>query len=160
MCWRGQKRNMKIAKKDIHVYKILRRFENEGKARYKGPYMNFFYEIGRCYYTSLGITTFPYSSTISIDEGYHSFSEDVYVKLLNCGLLTIYTKNSCGTLFSVSLGPGLLTMGTPVLVECTIPKGATYYENSDGEIVSNRIIVNCDLGTPNNTTLTKIKEIT
>jgi hypothetical protein len=47
----------------------------------------------------------------------------------------------------------------PVVVKCTIPKGATYYKNECGEIVTNTLILNESLGTPDSNKIIRFKDL-
>jgi hypothetical protein len=163
MCWAGNLTDKKIANKDIHVYKIVRRVEEGDKVTYKAPFNPFYYKLGRMYRSEFGIRSFD--SFIEINEGFHSFSEDMLVRMNDVNNIALYNKKNGGMMFCVyikqtsaitsAFGP----CGTPVIMECIIPNGATYYENEFGEIVSNEIILHKDLGTPTNIEKMRIKDL-
>lgn len=164
MCWTGYKSSLKIADNDIKVYKAMYVTEpkdNSEKPRYYAPLTVFEYEIGKLYKINRLKTEPSYNfGKVKIDAGYHSFSLDckhrkhvygqgkfTYTAILNkyggenfkfinnkpilmpvAGLKGHYNATVCAKL-------------KLVLLECIIPKGARYYENEEGEIVSNKLIL-------------------
>lgn len=105
----------KIAKKDITVYKVMIRTGERGV--YKGYYQSHFkYKSGYHYYQDGKEAHFTFSKekgkSLLVDRGLHSFKFD----------------------------PGK-NWGNIVTLECTIPKGATYYEGDFNEYVSNELII-------------------
>lgn len=121
MCWLSYNNTPIIAKKDVVVYKFLKEKKNffNIKKYYSPIYGNIKYKKNKLY--DLG--DLPYKVTGSNDNyvyirsiGFHSFKDKQCVP--SCDILYLNI----------------------VLTKCIIPKGATYYVNKEGEVVSNQII--------------------
>ena len=146
MCWIGLTINKKIATKDIKCKKIIVYVKN-GRYSCYAPYYfttDMIYEIGKGY--SRNICAKPlndFSTYTRITNGLHSYSEECTAILRMDGGIIIKTKTTEKVVFtkvhSECSSSGYME---PVLVECTIPKGSTYYENKYGEIVSDRLKIN------------------
>ena len=127
MCWKSYKysdKKCRIAETDIKTFKILR-LEKHTLCAY---YQNYDYTIGK-----LNSVNSLELIGNKIFEGFHSYD----------------LNNDC-----LSALEGIVVQGKEgvfldyysradhiVKVECIIPKGSEYYENSLGEIVSNKLIV-------------------
>jgi hypothetical protein len=136
MCWVGQLNDRRVANEDITAYKILAR-DIDGK--YVAPYLREVYHIGEKNATSLKVRRHFDGGEIQIKEGFHSFKEDCLVHLVShreVGVLSIPSTRKLPIPII-----GVLT-DTLVAAKCTIPEGAVYYENKDGEIVSTNLIIN------------------
>jgi len=131
MCTVIQKEQLpKIAEKDIEVYKLAQvKMSDTFMSAYKG----FCYKAGKEYRTEFTFSniaeqvsdsyelkwrniTIPVYNRRYVMEGFHSYNSIKRLKLTE--------------LYSYSVIIGLFI----------IPKGATYYENGAGNIVSNRLI--------------------
>ena len=140
MCWYGKLSSKQVAKKDIHCKKVI---AYNPKEKYYYPYyVNRGkikrYEIGNTYTSNLEIRNIRMSQADSlqhcnIEDGLHCYSWDV----------TVEANKVDKSLFAVICKEGVtyywydkLLLRYPVLVDCIIPKGATYYENDYGEIVT------------------------
>ena len=121
MCfWKSKQSKVLIAKRDIKVYKI-------GTYADDTSFNPFFYSYFG--YTVNQIVFEKVKFTDTINCGLHSY--------INCELVSFYNKinlYSCGKLI---LWIPLLTV---YLGEFIIPKGATYCLNSDGEVVSDKLM--------------------
>lgn len=141
MCWTGHSKHKWIATKDIPCKKVIGHDQYDkmhGKNIYIPWLMRhlpFFYMIGHTYEASLNVVQrrpLAASKTdcwIAIDAGLHCYSDD----------LKVYKHHD----YSIIVGNNLFTGDQhtlrPVLVDCIIPRGATYYENERGEMVTNKL---------------------
>lgn len=131
MCWRG-KNIKKKAVEDIHVFKIGTYVDETCATSY---FQRFLYEVGGKYRSEIVLKRNA-GDRITINEGLHSYS---FFKTAIAG-----TKNS----LIVRSGLDYLetypttTFGVELAkIYCTIPKGAIYFENEFGEIVSNELVI-------------------
>lgn len=101
----------------------------------------FAYEAGRTYGTEMHPAKPPRSGECyTIDEGFHSYSENVALKI---------TERGYEPLLRIDIVYGGSVVGVrwahpdriPIILECHIPEGAAYCENEWGEIVSESITV-------------------
>lgn len=127
MCWQVYKnKDIKchIAETDIRTFKILLLRKHTLHAYYQ----NYDYTIGKLNsVNSLELTG------NNVFKGFHSY--DLNNDCLSAlGGIVVQGKEG-GFLDYYSRADHI------VKVECTIPKGSEYYENSLGEIVSNKLIV-------------------
>jgi len=136
MCWIGNLTDKKIASEAVTVYKIL---AWDGLNRkYVAPYQRTEYKIGKMYtISSLIPTKHCFGEYYLINEGFHTFNKDCLVRYGSCRDAIIYGQNGVERMI---IGGSLTDLA--VIAKCTIPKGATYYENSRGVIVSDSLIVN------------------
>ena len=135
MCWTGNLKDKKVASEAVTVYKILAwdRFNR----KYVAPYQRTEYKIGKMYTISSLIPTKHLFGEYLINEGFHTLNKDCLVCYGSCCDALIYGQNDVECmLIRVRL------TDLPVIAKCTIPKGAVYYENSMGVIVSDSLIVN------------------
>ena len=119
-----------ITEEPIEVYKVLRK---NSLGELYAPYIyGFNYMLGKIYETTIEFLDIS-ERHIKIGKGFHS-----------------YSKECISTLNTEWVGVASITGGTKLLgfvisirsytvVKCIIPKGATYYENKYGEIVSNKL---------------------
>lgn len=152
MCWRGFKAEKKIAQKDFNVYKVLR--SNGKNSLLISPFRYFPYSLGKEYKAEIHVedAIFPYEKDI-INEGLHCYSEHCMVRQLN-GYIKV--DNSSGRpleCYNVPSYPSYFL----VVIKCTIPKGTVYYENGNGEIVTEKYILNKVVHAP--TDLDKFKNL-
>ena len=124
MCWTSCVLNKRKALDDFIVYKLVK-FDTFNTC--KSLVYNYIYTFEKLYKLGFPLLSKNRNYVYIIDEGFHS-----------CAHLhsLLYIEDSLDTL----------------VVECTIPKGATYYVNGHGEVVSDKIIIH----TPN--ILSKIKQ--
>lgn len=134
MCWRAFKAEKKIAQKDFNVYKVLMR--NVENSLLFSPFRHFPYCLGKEYKAEIHVEEAIFNT---IDEGLHCYSEDCMVKEF---CKSIIVGNPYGETLE-GYTSELYRLGTsPVVVKCTIPKGSAYYENINGEIVTEKYILN------------------
>lgn len=159
MCWVGKKTGKRVATEDIRVLKVLERDEcpDEGGI-YHSPYQEMVYTLGSRYKTEIEErrNAFDNSDEIEIAIGFHSYDINVIGIHNTCGWLAIcngwnqfaycfYARHSIKS--SVHNFEPIPMIS--VCCEFIIPKGATYYENEFGEVVSEEIIFNkviCEVG--------------
>lgn len=124
MCWISKERIKRIAKEDIPVFKIVNRDKTS-------VFRNFLYEENTEY--SLGKEIHVYESGIMhffINEGFHSYCK-------KCEITYTYSDGFFRVIDLV--GTVLLGRKSLLILECLIPKGATYYINEEGECVSDKL---------------------
>ena len=124
MCWESCVLNKCKALNDFIVYKLVK-FDTFNTC--KSLVFNYTYTFDKLYKLESLLRGKKRNYGYMINEGFHS-----------CAHLhsLLYIEDSLDNL----------------VVECTIPKGATYYVNGRGEVVSDKIIIH----TPN--ILSKIKQ--
>ena len=112
MCLETTQKRAKIAKEDIHCYKVMRVVNTHIRSiyQYHRYYINKLETIDK-----FGIV--KYSTFVFIDEGLHA-----YISLETALCRTIWN--------------------TGILYNCTIPKGSKYYLGNDDDIVSNQMMIN------------------
>ena len=152
MCWTTFK-SIEIIPKTVEkkegkkVFKLAAfNKENNVIRSYFIPKLTFYYKVGKTNEEEIGMVekgvtnNNAYKLQYSINKGLHSYSkekcrcEETYTKNV-----AVYTKEQHGMLGYYVSHPR--RYGHLVLLECTIPYGAKYYENSEGEIVSNKLRV-------------------
>lgn len=144
MCWYGKLLSKQVASKEIHCKKVI---AYNTRDEYYFPYYVRYgdikrYEIGKTYTSNLGISNIRISQAdflqhCNIEDGLHCYSWDVTVtanKVDNSAFAV--TDKKGGRAYYWFDAPQLRY---PVLVDCIIPKGATYYENDYGEIVTDTL---------------------
>jgi len=100
----------KVAKEDIVCYKVVLRYESEGKPRWVSLYQNFIYEQGELYEEKFS------------DSLLRTFDGQPWLKG--------YVYHSYGDLCRLDINEiSWLFAHQAVLVKCIIPKGAIYWVN-------------------------------
>ena len=138
MCWIGTRTQKWIATKDIPCKKVIGYDEKVGVYR---PWimraLPCFYSIGHLYTADFGIEQRSCEHYyLQIHKGIHCYANS----------LKVCKRHEYGMV----VGNNLFTVGNnlfigdkatlkPILVDCIIPRGATYYENERGEIVTNKL---------------------
>lgn len=158
MCWKGKRNDMRRSDKDTKVLKVLYKKiphdENEAP-KYYSPLVACEYELNKEYEVApikfLSQSPFDFRMNLyKVDEGLHSFSTKLKVEVLPVGdtKITCYKIGNYkfparkGYLFSIGVKyPDIIGDFECVVVEAIIPAGTTYYENPEGEIVSNKLIL-------------------
>lgn len=153
MCWTSIEKPIKrIAKEDIPVFKI-------GKITSYGDIKPYFYE-----FTSylMGVTykqrirKYHFLRHFYIDKGLHSYSlsnirlKPYYnvIKGIKTPYITIKTDKTTPESKNVIIRAQDYDISNIAIILCTIPKGSTYYVNSCGEVVSNKLTVNSFIKNP------------
>ena len=145
MCWTGKLSDKKIAEDDISVYKILsKNIDWELVA----PYQRTKYNLHKLYSVSeFGMRGVCFThNEIEIREGFHSFNS-------NCKVWGASTVTAIVSAKGVGMDLEISGRISDLLLpaKCIIPKGSEYYENDFGEIVSNKIIIDCIYDMPYDT---------
>ena len=145
MCWRSRiKPVINVANKDIEVYKIL--FSSDGNDVGISLITKYTYlkeEVNKMKNGNSLPVSFDIDETYNIDEGFHSydgkckflfgknfFEQEIFCLYdIACTEKTIYKEK-------------LITVPKSCVIGLfIIPSGSHYYENEDGEIVSDSIIL-------------------
>lgn len=154
MCWFGVTKKEKVrhkAIKDIEVFKIMNTSENNPSVLIS-PFQKCYYVIGKTESVKFNENIqriYPFnnddnvSEALAINEGLHSYnSNKVELKIIQSTYafhisLCIAPFIKKGKEYhDLSLLPINYLRGKYVKANCIIPKGSYYYENNDGEIVS------------------------
>lgn len=154
MCWIGHTRDKKKAMHDIKVYKVLKVYRLDENVL-MSPRQQFQYTEGKTY--TAKITPVPGHrrfGLIKVEYGLHCYSERCTFKRLMDGSdpNDPRLKRYCSIHTNLLEYQPDFEMGAihsyrkdlyyyPVVFECTIPKGTTYYENRAGEIVSEALTI-------------------
>jgi len=164
MCWKGYKvYKKKSNNKDIPVYKILRYSHSKGLV---SPFMKTQYQLNEIKTQDIKITEKreilygnKKNEKISIEQGLHCYHEDCQCSVNSMGSILVYSRkvpqyfrdldlpiiehdlvgfysNYIETQFST-----IDKTGSVVIAKGYIPKGTTYYENENGEIVAEAICI-------------------
>lgn len=158
MCWKGNRNDMRRSNKDTKVLKVLYKKipSNKSEApKYYAPLIACEYELNKEYEVA-PITLLSQSpldlrmNLYKVDVGLHSFSTKLKVekqpisdsRILYCKIGNYTFPAHKGYLFSMGcIYPDIRGDFECVVVEAIIPAGTTYYENPEGEIVSNKLIL-------------------
>lgn len=154
MCWIGLVTNKRKAMHDIKVYKVLYVY-NPNENVLLSPRQQFQYTIGQTYNAKISPQAInrPRLGFVRITYGLHCYSE-------NCTFSRMYDGDSddsklkryCSIHANLTEHQNDFECGAlhvfrkkgyyhPVVFECTIPKGTTYYENKAGEIVTEALTI-------------------
>lgn len=135
MCWISKKQDIKIAKQDIPIFKIMEK--TPFPEIVKSIYRNFSYTLNLLAESNIKIQLWRYINKIVVDQALHSYNFEK-VKCLNySSTLKIEVPTSYGSKELDSFGKN----EDIIKVKGIIPKGAKYMENRDGEFVSNQLIL-------------------
>ena len=153
MCWTGKIDDKKIAEKDIVCKKII----THGNGKYFSYFRGMEYEFNKLYEVELEMKVTE-SGHVLGNSGLHCYSNEICVKRNERSKELEVSYTSCEDKFGeVCLGSyfrspvyrkvdegeckKVCSMANPVLVECIVPKGAMYFENNVGEIISDQLIL-------------------
>lgn len=149
MCWVTKNKKFikkRIAKEDIFVKKLMsKRMDTKFV---ESPCFYMVWEFGRCekYREKIAILKewdldkklakewdLDKKLVYVIQQGFHSLSPTCNVKKINQNAVAFYESKKVFSFFDYN--------NSFILVDAKIPKGSIYYENEQGEIVSNRLII-------------------
>lgn len=148
MCWVTKNKKFikkRIAKEDIFVKKLMSKSMDTKFV--ESPCFNMVWEFGRCekYREKIailkaldlrcdnGILFDDKKLAYVIQPGFHSLSPTCNVKKINQKAVAFYESKIVFSFFDYN--------NSFILVDAKIPKGSIYYENEQGEIVSNKLII-------------------
>ena len=142
MCWTGLGTDRKLAKEDIKCWKVVLSLGVESFFRPPIRYTqsDMIYEVGNTYHSLLSIEPrgrgFGLGKYIDINIGLHCYASHI-----------TFQKTTSG--YQVSNGDFFISTPTKQikLIECIIPKWTVYYENSKGEIVTEKLILKKEIYT-------------
>ena len=160
MCWiplRKKDERMHIAFRNIHTYKIAVNVENVDIDNTENnldlienllechhieePGLYSYFKDHRYHLNVLNkckITKYKCDNRLcEIDKGFHSYSMKNPIIMYHNNEYFVFPQNKKQHI----QGYPKVSYGELVKLECIIPFGAKYYKNSDGEYVSNKIIV-------------------
>ena len=158
MCWYGNITDKKVAKTNIEVQKVLM-MSDKDVDRFLSPYRYEVYTANEEKKHTIevrdDIVDEFNEDIIRIDVGLHSYSRECKIENIQrkplegdfvMRFLIVYPKNHdksklFGSIFSYPDRIIYSLHRIPVMVKAIIPKGTTYYENSRGEIVSEKLII-------------------
>lgn len=139
MCWTSKNLKIKIARRNIPIWKIVE-FDNKRKV-YTSPFRYYQYFPGMVNTTQMIFRTFDYSYEINGYEGFHSFSNKLRYKYSKSNISVykkgIFTKKEC---FFTSYNECCIF--SPAIAKGYLPKGTKYAINEVGEIISDCIVIN------------------
>lgn len=167
MCWYGKKSDLKVAKRDTKVKKILyietfkgnKDFNIRRYSKIISPYQGSVYNVGETYEQEVTPEKDTYFETIRIDKGLHCYSNKCphkfekhedrtvlyignkrsFIKRLLFGIDTI-TTDLLNVISEHDDTENKNAYKTILLAEFIIPSGTKYYENNVGEIVAEKYI--------------------
>lgn len=149
MCWVTKNKKFikkRIAKEDIFVKKLMSKSMDTKFV--ESPCFNMVWEFGRCekYREKIEILKdwdldkklaeewdLDKKLVYVIQQGFHSLSPTCNVKKINQNAVAFYESKKVFSFFDYN--------NSFILVDAKIPKGSIYYENEQGEIVSNKLII-------------------
>lgn len=140
MCWVTKNKKFikkRIAKEDIFVKKLMSKSMDTKFV--ESPCFNMVWEFGRCenYREKIAILKKAWDLdkklAYVIQQGFHSLSPTCNVKKINQNAVAFYESKIVFSFFDYN--------NSFILVDAKIPKGSIYYENEQGEIVSNKLII-------------------
>ena len=142
MCWLGNQTEPLIAETDIRVKKVLKKVINRRTGqllKITSPFLGFEYKLGILYESDIKLVILRglYGICgIKINKGLHSYREGV-----------LFIRNKIDNGIRVKSTPQSAQMSLQYyqcdceIYDAIIPAGSEYYENSFGELVSNKIII-------------------
>ena len=139
MCWTGRIEDKRIAEKDIQVFKVVR---DIGNGKIKSECIGFIYKTKKLYTLrhwwggKRKLKPDIRGKYVNINSGFHSYNPDKLftVKQQDEHIISVYSKK--GNNFTISYNETDIKK-----VKCIIPKGSEYWENKNGEVVSNQIMI-------------------
>lgn len=136
MCWLSNKLKIKIAKKDITVWKVVHFDRNRGI--YISPIAGYRYILDVINNVNI-VFKVIHAHSIEGYEGFHSFSNKVYYRHFD-NEVHIFKKRIFAEdkhVFNICGNPGF----DCAIAKGRLPKGTTYAINKDGEIISSSIVI-------------------
>lgn len=123
MCFLTKNPQKRIAESDVTCYKVV----YVHKKRINSYVRAFPYELNKKYFQTIQFFKNRFGSRA--DKGFHSYDKVEYIFIKHYGL------------YIDSLSFQTDINSNERIVKCIIPKGAVYYKNEYGEIISESIII-------------------
>lgn len=137
MCWiTNKKLKFKIAKENIHIYKVCRKEDNKILSYFK----HFEYRLGWLYNTNFEVAVDTKMSEIY--KGFHSYSSNKTYYEKRYDNIRVFKNESFIELIFNSNSNRLNDYSSGIVVSGYIPEGSAYALNEYGEYVSDSIILN------------------
>lgn len=137
MCWLSNKLKIRIAKKDIAVWKVV--YFDRKRGIYISPIMDYRYILDVINTVDLVFKVINNSPLIGGYEGFHSFSNKVYYRHFD-KKVHIFKKRIFGKekhVFNIYGSPRF----DLAIAKGRLPKGTKYAINKNGEIISSSIVI-------------------
>lgn len=136
MCWYCDKLKIKTAKKDIPIWKIVRRsIDSSDKCYslyYKFPYVKHIIDV-----TSIGFEVDECEGMVRGNKGFHSYSNKLKWERDNTDIIVFRKKILFRPKNYITCIPDQCDIR---IAKFYIPKGYKYAENKKGEIISSAIV--------------------
>lgn len=139
MCWKSKKLKIKIAKKDIPVWKIVHpnkdiygKYTNKFRSFYKG----FEYILKVRNTTQMSFDVLNTENIFIGKNGFHSYSNKVKYTIHESNNISVYLNK---LFFDYTIC--YYYRDNTIIAKCHIPKGSKYAINKYGEIISNDIVL-------------------
>ena len=139
MCWESKKLKIKIAKKDIPVWKIVHAdkdingiYTNKCHSFYK--FFEYILKVRNT--TQMSFSVLNTENKFIGNNGFHSYSNKVKYTINEHNVISVYLNK----LFS-NYDICYYYRGNTTIVKCHIPKGSKYAINELEEIISNDIVL-------------------
>lgn len=139
MCWESKKLKIKIAKKDIPVWKIVHpnkdiygKYTNKCRSFYKG----FEYILKVRNTTQMSFDVLNTENIFIGKNGFHSYSNKVKYTINESNNISVYLNK---LFFDYTIC--YYYRDNTIIAKCHIPKGSKYAINKYGEIISNDIVL-------------------
>lgn len=136
MCWYCDKLKIKTAKKDIPIWKIVRRsIDSSDKCYslyYKFPYVKHIIDV-----TSIGFEVDECEGMVRGNKGFHSYSNKLKWERDNTDIIVLRKKILFRPKNYITCIPDQCDIR---IAKFYIPKGYKYAENKKGEIISSAIV--------------------
>lgn len=136
MCWLSKKLKIKIAKKDITVWKVV--YFDIAREIYISPIAGYRYILDVINNVNM-VFKVNHDFLIEGYEGFHSFSNKVYYRHFN-NEVRIFKKHIFAQdkhIFNIGDNPGF----DCAIAKGRLPKGTKYAINKNGEIISSGIVI-------------------
>lgn len=145
MCWQTYKKEEmqpKVSENDVNVSKVVGIDKDGTLTSY---WWDFTWELGKEYHSAMNIESLDVSY-LAINTGFHSFNPQKTTFMVDSdtereiSFLYVYCNDNL-KMHTWTFGIEYRYKFEKVAVmDCIIPKGSMYYENKDGEIVSDSLI--------------------
>jgi hypothetical protein len=133
MCWIG-KNEPQYASTDIKVFKLVRVWKKNMVV--SAYHHDFKWELGKVYETDMSIKTSNDGYTVEINRGFHCYDPEEVHLIIEGSMAVLWSTWKKLDEFSTRTTSCDIDLA---VMECVIPAGSTYYENTNGEMVTDKI---------------------